>query len=227
MAVRSSEAIGGIGARPHARSIRNKSNPSVCNLCIAVSTHLATICTVPAGLAVLAISNVSQFGAMLHLTAMFLQTLSDGILFVSSTPTQTSGRSSRCPISSKSFSRPAATRMGPDPIAKKPSSLISHPAYCDAIHAASGCAVATPADSPDQTGESAEPSKIVTVPSPERQTSANRRPASIPPGAFTPQSMIRVPQASVLTVIPSESASRAMASQSSQARSLRVSIAPL
>jgi hypothetical protein len=35
------------------------------------------------------------------------------------------------------------------------------------------------------------------------------------PGAFTPQSMIRVPQPSVLTAMPSASASAAIALQSS------------
>ena len=47
------------------------------------------------------------------------------------------------------------------------------------------------------------------------------------PGAFTPQSMIRVPQASVLPAMPSWSASATMALHNSWARSLRVGMRPL
>ena len=47
------------------------------------------------------------------------------------------------------------------------------------------------------------------------------------PGAFTPQSIIRVPQSSVLTAMPSVSASATIALQSSWARSLSVGMARL
>ena len=46
-------------------------------------------------------------------------------------------------MSSNNFSRPAAARIGPEPIAKNFSPLISQPAYCDAMQAATGSSLVT------------------------------------------------------------------------------------
>src|SRR5215213_9616735 len=93
-------------------------------------------------LAVGATSSVSLSGVIRHFSAMSVQTPSVGNFLVSSTPTQTAGRS-QLPISLNISSRHAAARIGPEPIAKNFSALISQPAYCDAIQAAIGVFVAT------------------------------------------------------------------------------------
>src|SRR5918995_5384931 len=59
------------------------------------------------------------------------------------------------------------------------------------------------------------------------QTSAKPRPASKPPAAFAPQSITRVPFASVVTCTRTASASAASRSASSRARSLSESMSVL
>src|SRR6186997_2019197 len=93
-------------------------------------------------LAVGAVSSVSLSGPMPHFSAISMQTLSGGSLRVSRIPTQTSD-CSQLPISLNSFSRQAAARMGPEPMAKNFSPLSSQPAYCDAMQAVTGDLVAT------------------------------------------------------------------------------------
>src|SRR6476620_5176240 len=89
-----------------------------------------------------AMSKVNFSGAIPHFSARSVHTPSGGSFLVSSTPTQTFGRS-QLPISWKISSRQAAARIGPEPIAKYFSALIAQPAYCDAMQAAIGAFVAT------------------------------------------------------------------------------------
>src|SRR5262245_53444394 len=101
-------------------------------------------------------------------------------------------------------------RAGPEPstlyFLPLPSSAERlHPAYCEARQANTGCAVCTVTTNGHELSGSEVASD--TLPSPPRQISAMRRPASRPPTALTPQSIRHSPRVPSLTSTRSASAS--------------------
>ena len=90
---------------------------------------------------------------------------------------------------SNNASRPAAARMGPEPMAKNLSQATSHPAYCAAMQAGTGASVRTITAGPPNRGSTTNE----TSPNPAMAISAIRRPASRPPAVWIPKSITRVP----------------------------------
>src|SRR5688500_3489919 len=90
-------------------------------------------------------------------------------------------------MSLKISSRPAAARIGPEPIAKKPAVLICHPAYWAARQARTGSS-----DAPWTSGPSGPACREMSA-SPAVQTRDICRPAWRPPTTAPPQSMTRAP----------------------------------
>ena len=92
------------------------------------------------------------------------------------------------------------------------------PAYCEPRQASTGCAVCTVTMNGHELSVSVVSS--ATLPSPPRQISAMRRPASSPPSARTPQSMRHSPSEPRVTSTRNASASSIRALTSGAALAL-------